>query len=181
MAKRRSRMSNAERRKRETELRRERNVETAKRLMAIVLVVAIIAVAYWTFGGGGTGPEVSEELTVNANGQLEIPASEVTKDATYYSYDADGVEVRFFALLGSDGKVRVAFDACDVCYENKRGYRQDGSDMVCNNCGNAYSSDGIGTKNLEGGCWPSYLPREIDDGNVLISASDLKAKRYMFD
>ena len=181
MAKRRSKRSNAERRKREMELRKEKNIETARRLLAIVLIVAIVAVAYWIFGGGSSGPEPSEGLTVNANGQLEIPMSEISNSARYYSYEASGVDVRFFTLKGSDGKVRVAFDACDVCYDNKRGYRQDGKDMVCNNCGNHYSSDGIGTENLKGGCWPSYLPMEIEDDKVLIKASDLKAKRYMFD
>jgi uncharacterized membrane protein len=181
MAKRRSRMSSAERRKQEMELRKEKNIQTAKLLVAIVLVVAIIAVAYWTFGGDVPGPAASEELTVNANGQLEIPVSEVSRDARYYSYDVHGVEVRFFAVIGSDGNIRVAFDACDVCYEDKQGYRQDGTDMVCNNCGNAYATDGIGTKNLEGGCWPSYLANEVEDGKILINASDLRAKRYMFD
>ena len=174
--------SDTERReRRQRELRKEKNMDMAKKLMIFVVIVAIVAVAWWTFGGGDSGPAPSERLNVNAQNEVEISASEVTKDASFYSIEANGVEVRFFALRGNDGKVRVAMDACDVCYDSKKGYRQGGDDMVCNNCGNKYPSDGLGTENIKGGCWPSYLPMNVEDGIVKIKASDIKAKRYMFD
>lgn len=182
MAKRRRAKSEAERRLRELELQREKNRDTLKKVAMIITMIAIVGVAWWAFGGAGNeGPAPTEGLVVNAEGNLEIPTSDVSDDARFYNIDADGVEVRFFAVRGSDGKVRVAMDACDVCYDQKKGYRQEGNDMVCNNCGNRYGTDGIGTKNLKGGCWPSYVPINIQDDNVLIKASDLKAKRYMFD
>jgi uncharacterized membrane protein len=163
------------------EVQREKNMETAKKLMILVVIVAIVAVAWWIFGAGGGGPEPTSGLPVNAQGDVEISASDVTKTAQYYSIKDKGVELRFFALRGSDGEIRVAMDACDVCYDAKKGYRQDGEDMVCNNCGNRYATDGIGTKNLQGGCWPSYVPIDVENGKVVIKASELKAKRYMFD
>lgn len=182
MAKRRGkRRSEADSRLREQELQKEKNAGTAKKLMILVVIVAIVAVAWWAFGGSDSGPEPTSGLTINERGEVEILASEVTKDASYYNIDANGVEVRFFYLRAEDGKVRVAIDACDVCYDQKKGYRQDGDNMVCNNCGNRYPSDGLGTENIKGGCWPSYLPMNIVDGKVVIKASDIKAKRYMFD
>lgn len=182
MAKRRRGTRSVDRRMRELELRRQRNMETAKKLMIVVVLVAIVVVAYLALRDDeGQGPATAEGLTVNSNGEVEIPLSEISGDASYYKYDASGVEVRFFALMGKDGDPRIAFDACDVCYENKRGYRQEGDDMVCNNCGNRYASAGIGTKNLQGGCWPSYLPMKLEGGKVLIKAQDITAKRYMFD
>ena len=182
MAKRRRKRTSDQRKERETQLRREQNTETMRGLLILVVIVAIVAVAWWTFGGGSDdGPEPMVGLTINAQGEVEIPASEVTENPRYYSIDADGVDVRFFAVRGSDGNVRIAMDACDVCYEAKKGYSQSGDDMVCNNCGNKYPTNGIGTENLKGGCWPSYVPMDIEDGMVTIKASDLKAKRYMFD
>ncbi len=181
MAKRRRSRSEADKRLREQQLKKERNAETLRKMMILVVIVAIVAVAWWAFGGGDEGPAPSEGLTMNAQGEVEISSSEITKDARYYSIDANGVEVRFFAVRGGDNKIRVAMDACDVCYENKRGYSQSGDDMVCNNCGNRYPTDGIGTENLKGGCWPSYLPMKEQDGKVVIKASEIKAKRYMFD
>ena len=182
MAKRRrKRRSEADRRLREQELQREKTAATVKKMMILVVIVAIVAVAWWAFGGGSdSGYEPTSGLTINERNEVEILASEVTKDARYYSIDANGVEVRFFYLRAGDGKIRVAMDACDVCYDQKKGYRQDGNDMVCNNCGNRYPSDGLGTENIKGGCWPSYLPMNIVDGKVVIKASDIKAKRFMF-
>jgi uncharacterized membrane protein len=181
MAKRRNRRSSAERRIRAQELRREKNMDTAKKMMIMVAIVAIVAVAWMLSGKGGGGYEPSEGLTVNEQDEVELSSSDVTKTAQYYSIKDRGVKIRFFALRGSDGEVRVATDACDVCYDAKKGYRQEGNDMVCNNCGNRYASDGIGTKNLKGGCWPSYIPISEAGGKVLIKADDIKAKRFMFD
>jgi uncharacterized membrane protein len=183
MAKRRRRSRSPEERKaRELEIQKEKNMEMARKVMILVIVVAIVGVAYWAFGGGDDGGyEPSAGLTINAAGEAEIPASEVTSSAKYYRIQDKGVEIRFFALRAADGDVRVAFDACDVCYDAKKGYRQDGDDMVCNNCGNRYPYDGLGTENIKGGCWPSYLPMKVKDGKVIIKASDIKGKRYMFD
>ena len=83
--------------------------------------------------------------------------------------------------MGSDEKVRIAFDACDVCFAEKKGYRQNGDVMVCNNCGKQFHIDGIGTENVQGGCWPSYLPMTSTDGDVRIKISDVVSKKYMFE
>jgi uncharacterized membrane protein len=183
MARRKRSKASVEKRERELEHKREVNAETMRRLLIVVIIVAIIAVAWWTFGGtdDGNGPGPTEGLTVNSQGEVEIPESEVTKEARFYSIDADGVPVKFFAVRGSDGDIRVAMDACDVCYGHKKGYEQSGDDMVCINCGNKYPTDGIGTENKQGGCWPSYIPIKVEEGKVIIKESDLRAKAYMFD
>ena len=183
MAKRRNkRRSEAEKKLREQELQKERNAATARKLMILVVIVAIVAVAWWAFGGGDdSGYEPTSGLIINEQGEVEILATEITKDATYYNIDANGVQVRFFYLRADDGKVRVAMDACDVCYENKKGYRQDGNDMVCNNCGNRYPISGLGTENKNpGGCWPGYLPSAVEGDNLVIEKSDIASGSWRF-
>ena len=112
--------------------------------------------------------------------QIKIPTNGINGDASFYSYDYNGVKIKYFAVRGSDGEVRVAMNACDVCYHVKKGYIQDENEMRCINCGLKYSISGLGTTNLEGGCWPSYLPKTIEDDLVVINIDDLEAKRYMF-
>ncbi len=112
---------------------------------------------------------------------LQISTSEITTDAKWYPYDSDDVEIRFFAVRSNDDEIHVAFDACDVCYEEKKGYRQENIQMVCNNCDQSFLIRRIGTDNDEGGCWPSYLPISIEDDNVIIKISDLEEKRFMFE
>jgi len=121
--------------------------------------------------------------TVTGNAVLEdtisIPLSEISEDMNLMEYQANGVNVRYFIVLGSDGEVRTAFDACDVCGGNK-GYAQNGDDVVCKNCGRVFSIDDLGSKNRGGGCWPSYLPHQIQGNNVIIQKSDLEAGAFRF-
>ena len=110
---------------------------------------------------------------------VRIPVSEISSNIKKYSYDADGVKVNYFVVKGSDGKIRTAFDGCDSCGGYK-GYSQRGSDVVCNNCGNVFKIDSIGTKNTPGGCWPSYLSHKIEEGNVLIEKSEIADGAFRF-
>ena len=110
---------------------------------------------------------------------VSISLDKVTNTVQKYEYDVNGVKVVYFAVLGSDGEVRTAFDACDVCGGYK-GYTQKSSDIECNNCGRVFSINGLGTKNKGYGCWPSYLGHKIENGNVLISAKELAAGAHRF-
>lgn len=116
-----------------------------------------------------------------SSGTISIPLNEVSESAKFYEYASNGATVRFFAVKGSDGSVKTAFDACDVCYYSKKGYRQEGKYMICNNCGNRYPIDGLGTENRNpGGCWPSYLENSVVGDNVLIKKADLETGRSQF-
>ena len=101
---------------------------------------------------------------------MSIPVAETSEAARWYEFRNS----RFFVVKASDGTIRTAFDKCDVCYWARKGYSQEGSDMVCNNCGLRFAIDGLGTENqTPGGCWPSYLPHTIENDNIIIRASDL--------
>jgi uncharacterized membrane protein len=96
----------------------------------------------------------------------------------HYSYDApSGKRVKFFVLKSSDGVVRAAFDACDVCYQSKKGYRQEGDFMVCNNCGQRFASTRI--NEIRGGCNPAPLERTVAGDKLVIAVADiLPGTRY---
>lgn len=113
--------------------------------------------------------------------EIFIPLSDLSTTATFYEYDVDGVTVRFFAVLDDARSVRLAADACDACYYAKKGYRQNGDDMLCINCGLKFSISGLGIENKAGGgCWPSFIPMTVQEENVVIKISDLKEKTYLF-
>jgi hypothetical protein len=97
--------------------------------------------------------------------------------AAYFTTEAAGKTINFFVLESSDGVVRAAFDACDVCYQAKKGYRQAGDLMVCNNCGQQFPSVRINVE--KGGCNPSPLERHHEDGKVTIAVADI-AKGAMY-
>lgn len=99
-------------------------------------------------------------------------------NAQFYTYPAgDGVTIKYFLLKSSDGVIRAAFDACDVCFEAGKGYEQKGDFMVCRNCGRRFAS--VRVNEVQGGCNPSPIKREIRGENVVLQAKDiLEGKRY---
>ena len=176
-------LKSAERRKLELEHRKKQKTKTIMMAsIALIVIISIVGVAAVLMNGNDNVIKETETEPPPQQSQSEIrlSASEIGNNAKFYEYDANGVTVNYFSILSSDGEIHVAFDACDVCYGAKKGYVQDGSDMRCVNCGNRYAISGLGTENLGGGCWPSYLPRVIDGDEVVIQKTDLENKAYMF-
>ncbi|MBI2834074.1 MAG: DUF2318 domain-containing protein [Acidobacteria bacterium] len=92
--------------------------------------------------------------------------------ARFYRYATSiGRDILFFVMKSSDGVVRAAFDACDVCYRERKGYRQSGDLMICNNCERAFRSVDINV--LQGGCNPAPIERGVEAGQILLKAADL--------
>lgn len=145
-----------------------------KKIIIILLIIAIAVV--WVGAGTITG-----NTTKDTGGTIEIPLSELSENAKWYEYYSDGTKIQFFAVKASDGSIRTAFDACDICFSSKKGYRQEGDVMICNNCGNQYPIDGLGTENVKGGgCWPGYLFSKIEGDFLIVKYSDLKKGAYRF-
>ena len=100
-------------------------------------VVAFIVVT--NHSGGETATATAAAAP---GGDVTMPVSSVSDGkAHFFTYEANGTTVKYFVLADSNGKVRAALDACEVCYPQKKGYHQEGDTMVCNNCGQTFPSD----------------------------------------
>ncbi len=126
-------------------------------------------------------------MSIDVSAQtVKHPVSGITNNATFYEHiyvPAPGYYkiIKYFLVLSPvDGLPRTAFDACDVCWSYYKGYSQQGYNMRCNNCGNTYSIDGLGTSNTGGGCWPGYLPMTNDGTDVSILISELEGGAHYF-
>jgi len=98
--------------------------------------------------------------------------------ALLLSLESDGRQIYYFALKSRDGAYRAALDACDVCFQSNRGYRQEGDLMVCNNCGQTFPSNRIGE--IKGGCNPHPLARRIEGRYLVIGKADIVAGKDYF-
>jgi uncharacterized membrane protein len=98
--------------------------------------------------------------------------------AKFFSYTIDDkTNVQYFIIKSSDGVIRAAYNACDVCWPAGKGYSQSGDYMVCGNCGRRFISTKI--NEVQGGCNPAPLKREIAGGQVILSTPDiLEGKKY---
>jgi uncharacterized membrane protein len=99
--------------------------------------------------------------------------------ARFYRYTtAAGREVKFFVMKSSDGVLRAAFDACDTCYRERKGYHQQGDVMVCRNCGRSFRSADINV--LQGGCNPAPLERTIAGDQLVLKAASIELGAMYF-
>ncbi len=99
--------------------------------------------------------------------------------ARFYEYKAANVTIKYFILKSSDGVIRAAFDACDVCWPQGKGYVQKGDFMVCQNCGRRFAS--IRVNDITGGCNPAALKREVVGDNLVVKVNDILEGRRYFD
>jgi uncharacterized membrane protein len=147
-----------------------------------VAVVAVAVAAYLVISASSDKPAttaVTSDAGAVAAGDIKIPLSDLSSKAKFFDYTmADSKQLRFFVLKSSDGVYRAALDACDTCYHAKKGYHQEGDDMICNNCGLHFHSAKI--NEVHGGCNPVGLPRAVEGDSLIIKASDLESRKQYF-
>lgn len=152
------------------------NIQSLKKSLALVgFVVGIVCFGLFA----STGAALAWNFTVPAaevkpqNGAFAFPVSEFADGkARFFQYNASPTDrVRFFVVKSTDGVIRAAFDTCDVCFRAKKGYVQQGDNMVCINCGLKFRTDKVNI--LTGGCNPSALNRTIKGDMVVISQQDV--------
>jgi len=147
-------------------------------MMVVIAVVVLVAAGsgYWFFSSSGAGAYTSVKST---NGEVRLDLNRVSDgQAHYFRYATSQGDISFFVIKSVDGVMRAAFDACDVCYKEKKGYRQEGDMMVCNNCGMKFRSDLINL--VKGGCNPAPLNRSIDGEQLVIRDADIRNGAWYF-
>jgi uncharacterized membrane protein len=153
-------------------------------LLIIVSVVLLAVVVYLVVNSSGDSPASTAVATNAGQGgsdsrDIRIALTDLSGTAKFFDYKlSDNKPIRFFAIRSSDGVYRAALDACDMCYHAKKGYRQEGDDMVCNNCGLHFHSAQI--NEVHGGCNPIGLPRTIEGNQLVIKANELESRGAYF-
>jgi uncharacterized membrane protein len=149
---------------------------------AIVCAALIVGVTYYFIPSRG-----KESYPVSTQTSSGVPVSEVTYPVSFFDdgkarhfvYKGNDVTIKYFILKSSDGVIRAAFDACDVCWSAGKGYYQDGDYMVCRNCGRRFASVLVNV--VQGGCNPAPLKRAIENDNLVIDVNDILEGKHYFD
>jgi len=147
----------------------------------LACVAMLSAGVFWYFSAGSaTSPASPAAVAAVAGETASMPASLFDDGkARYFEHKAGSITIRYFVLKSTDGVIRAAFDACDVCWPAGKGYAQEGDVMVCRNCGQRFTSTQV--NEVKGGCNPAPLDRRVENGTVLIQVSDILGGKGYFD
>jgi high-affinity iron transporter len=156
----------AERRMREWEFRRQRRWSFAAAILCVGVVVSLAADFAYARVMSAAPPATP---LAAQNGEVMISLSQLT-DASlhYYTADVNGTVIRFLVIHQINGNYSVALDACQIC--GWAGYRQDGQNVICRNCGATIYIPSIGDR---GGCNPIPVKSRVEGGEVIVDLSAL--------
>jgi uncharacterized membrane protein len=147
-----------------------------KAVIAVVLAVVAGAGLAFAFSNPFSGAEKAKAV----NGTVTIPLAKVSDGSAHkFRFEDGGKPLTFFLVKGTDGNLHAAFDACDVCFQEKKGYEQKGNAMLCRNCGKKFAINMIGSAN-NGGCNPSHLDFTVQGNSVLIKTASIQAGAKFF-
>jgi uncharacterized membrane protein len=151
-------------------------------IVAIVCSVLIVAggIYYAGYDRSETAAVAGLFTSENNASQISLAAS-LFEDgkARHFQHIAGEFNIKYFVLKSSDGVIRAAFDACDVCWPAGKGYYQEGDHMVCRNCGRRFAS--VLVNEVKGGCNPAPLNRRVENGKVIIEVKDILDGRQYFN
>lgn len=142
------------------------------------MALALIATALLVFSQARTAGGRFEVVQAR-DGTVRLPIAEIGDGrAHWFTYRWGSRAIDFFVLKSSDGVLRAAFDTCDTCYPDRKGYRQEGDLMVCNKCEQKFPSALVNER--RGGCNPAPLERTLEGDVLVLRSADLEAGARYF-
>jgi uncharacterized membrane protein len=108
-------------------------------------------------------------MLVAENNRVTIPLSELTDSSLhFYTAEVNGTVIRFLVIHKTNGDYTATLDACQIC--GRSGYRQEGQNIICRNCGASIYVPSIGDR---GGCNPIPVKSSVSGGEVIVDLSAL--------
>src|SRR5580693_617568 len=156
----------AERRKLQWEFRRRRAWSFAAASLCLLVVLALTA--EFVYARSVNAP-VQATALVAQNGEVRISLSQLMDSSLhYYTAEVNQADIRFVVIHKSGGDYATALDACQIC--GAVGYRKQGQNVICRNCGAAIYIPSIGQS---GGCNPIAVKSRVEKGEVVVDLSAL--------
>lgn len=151
-------------------------MEKKLRILAVVVLVAVTVTACGSRAvEDDTASEAVAAVYLNpavSGGKIAVDTSLLTEHPVYINYDSDGTTVQMLAVMASDGTGRLSLNTCQSCNPSPRAFfREKDGMLVCQNCGNTFTMDSIGSSS--GGCNPMNIDYEDTGDQLIIEAETL--------
>jgi uncharacterized membrane protein len=156
----------AERRRRDWEFRKQRRWSFAAAFLCIAVI--LMFTAEFVYARTAAAPPAATRLE-GVDERVSIPVTDLAdSNLHYFTADSGGTLLRFLVIRKGDGDYAVALDACQIC--GWSGYRQQGQNVICRNCGAAIYVPSIGQA---GGCNPVAVKARVEAGKVTVDLAAL--------
>jgi len=158
--------------------------ESRSRMPLLAATIGAVLLAggaiFYVFQSGGEMTATASAPVSSSSTFVSFPVSLFDDGKARHFEHVDGnMTIRYFVLKSSDGIIRAAFDACDVCWPAGKGYYQEGDHMVCRNCGRRFAS--VLVNEVKGGCNPAPLNRNLENNKLIIQIKDIQDGRQYFN
>jgi uncharacterized membrane protein len=139
---------------------------------------AVLSVLLFSFGCGKQ--PVEHKVVTPESGVIRIPVSEVHDGKVhFFTYKKSGKRINFFIRTDGKDNLSACFDACFTCYKHKKGYKQEGTDLTCNECSMKFRLADEHWDNTQG-CSPIAIKSRTENNEVVIMAADLEKGQKLF-
>ena len=156
----------AERRKLSWERNKQRRWMFASAIFFFAVILALTA--DFVYARVAAAPP-SAELLMPHGDQVQVPITEVSDgNLHFFRTEVSNTSLRFIVIRKPDGSWGTALDACMIC--GWSGFHQNGSNVICRNCGSAIYVPTIGQP---GGCNPVGVPSQVEGQDLVIDLSAL--------
>ncbi len=156
----------AERRKLSWERSKQRRWMFASAIFFVAVILALTA--DFVYARAAAAPPQAEVL-MPLGDQVHVPISEVSDgNLHFFRTEVSNTSLRFIVIRKPDGSWGTALDACMIC--GWSGFHQNGSNVICRNCGSAIYVPTIGQP---GGCNPVGVPSQVQGQDLVIDLSAL--------
>lgn len=125
---------------------------------------------------------VEHKVVKAQNGEIRIPLGNINDGGVhFFTYKAEGKRINFLVRTDMTGKLKTHFDAGYACYKKKKGYRVEGTDLVCNGCNMRFNIAEETWKLVEMmDCRPIPFQSNIKDNELIINLKDIEKGKKLF-
>ncbi len=140
-------------------------------LLVLLLASGVMAASYYLEGGFLRSSY--QKVLANEQGLVNLDLADLSAgQVRFFRFiNAGNQEVDFFVGRDKNGHVQVAFDANEICYKLKRGYRHQGEWVVCNKCDKSFRLTEINAGG--GGCKPVPLTHRLEGDQLVLRENDI--------
>jgi uncharacterized membrane protein len=141
-----------------------------------LLLVPLFIVAVWATDSaleGGFRAGAYELVRPDGGGTVRIDVSALAAEQVRFFrfLNRGNQEVRFFVGRDENGAVQVAYDANEICYKRKRGFKAEDGWLVCRVCDKPFRLTSVNEGG--GGCRPIPLTHRLEGATLVLAEADI--------